>query len=129
MKEHWRRSETHCKRGHAFDEANTYWNIRGASRFRVCRTCQRERNTFRQRLYGVPLDVYRSMLAAQNGLCAICGGPPGKRSLNVDHDHITGRVRALLCARCNVGIGGLQDDPDLMRKAIAYIERHRGIAS
>lgn len=129
MKEHWRKNQTHCKRGHPFDEANTYWDIRGHSRGRVCRTCQRERNTFRQRLYGVPLEVYRAKLAAQSGLCAICGGPPGKRSLNVDHDHVTGRVRDLLCARCNVGIGGLQDDPDLLRKAIAYIERHRGLTS
>lgn len=64
-------------------------------------------------------------LAAQNGLCAICGGPPGKRSLNVDHDHVSGNVRDLLCATCNVGIGVMRDNPDLLRKAADYIERHR----
>jgi recombination endonuclease VII len=73
----------------------------------------------------VPLEVYRAKLAAQNGVCAICGGPPKIRSLNVDHDHVTGKVRDLLCATCNAGIGGLRDDPVLMRKAAAYIERHR----
>ena len=125
MTDHWRSGQTHCIRGHPFDEANTYWDIRGKYRSRVCRICRRDRNTFRQRLYGVPLEVYRAKLAAQNGLCAICGGPPGKRSLNVDHDHMTGLVRDLLCATCNTGIGGLREDPMLMRKAADYIERHR----
>lgn len=125
MTEHWRSRQTHCVRGHPFDETNTYWDIRGKYRSRVCRICRRDRNTFRQRLYGVPLDVYRAKLAAQNGLCAICGGPPGKRSLNVDHDHVTGKVRDLLCATCNTGIGGLKDDPILMRRAADYIDRHR----
>ena len=125
MTEHWRKNQTHCKRGHAFDEANTYWQIRGEQRSRVCRICQRERNTFRQRLYGVPLEVYRAKLEAQAGVCAICGGPPGKRSLNVDHDHVTGKVRDLLCPTCNVGLGGLRDDPVLLRRAADYIERHR----
>src|SRR5438132_8018897 len=129
MTEHWRKNQTHCKRGHPFDEANTYWYARGEQRSRVCRICQRERNTFRQRLYGVPLEVYRAKVRAQGGVCAICGGPPGKRSLNVDHDHVTGKIRDLLCPTCNVGLGGLRDDPLLLRKAADYIERHRAAAS
>jgi hypothetical protein len=112
-----------CKRGHSL--ADAYVTQNGKYMNRRCRICARERNTFRQRLYGVPLDVYRAKLAAQNGRCAICGGPPGKRSLNVDHDHVSGQVRDLLCATCNTGIGGLRDDPILMRKAAEYIERHR----
>ena len=114
-----------CNRGHLFTAENTYEYQNGKYINRTCRTCARERNTFRQRLYGVPLDVYRAKLAAQNGLCAICGGPPGKRSLNVDHDHVNGRVRDLLCATCNVGIGVMRDNPELLRKAADYIERHR----
>jgi hypothetical protein len=100
-------------------------DIRGSYRSRVCRICRRDRNTFRQRLYGVWLEDYRAKLAAQNGLRAICGSPPGERSLNHDHDHVTGQVRDLLCATCNARIGGLREDPILMRKAADYIERHR----
>ncbi|MEQ1354518.1 MAG: endonuclease VII domain-containing protein [Candidatus Acidiferrum sp.] len=114
-----------CNRGHPFNAENTYEYLNGKYVNRSCRICARERNTFRQRLYGVPLEVYRAKLAAQDGRCAICGGPPGKRSLNVDHDHATGQVRDLLCAACNTGIGALRDDPELMRKAAEYIERHR----
>ena len=114
-----------CKRGHPFNEQNTYEYMNGKYVNRQCRICARERNTFRQRLYGVPLELYRDKLAAQNGRCAICGGPPGKRSLNVDHDHVSGKVRDLHCATCNVGIGVMRDDPELLRKAADYIERHR----
>lgn len=64
------------------------------------------------------------MSAEQGGVCAICGGtnPSGHR-LAVDHDHETRRVRGLLCHACNAGIGKLRDSPDLLRKAIDYLER------
>ncbi len=66
------------------------------------------------------------MLVRQNGVCAICKKSPGAITLHVDHDHTTQAVRELLCTKCNVGIGFYDDDPDLMRAAIAYLEKHRG---
>jgi len=80
--------------------------------------------------YGLTPDAYRAMLATQGGLCAICGEAPppdGVRAasrLHVDHDHSTGVVRALLCTRCNQGIGYMRDRPDLLRLAAEYIERY-----
>lgn len=68
------------------------------------------------------------MLAAQDGKCAVCGtGKPGDRSesWSIDHDHVTGAVRGLLCTSCNLGIGQLGDDPDRIRAALNYVERHR----
>lgn len=69
---------------------------------------------------------YEVLLQAQGGLCAICGakeaGGKGGR-FNVDHDHSTGQIRGLLCYSCNLGIGLLRDDADLMRAAIRYMER------
>jgi hypothetical protein len=55
--------------------------------------------------YGISLDEYNTMLSSQAGLCAICGRPPGRRNLAVDHDHQTGTVRALLCFSCNIALG------------------------
>src|SRR5882672_6633830 len=74
--------------------------------------------------YGITLEQYNQILADQGGVCAICGGPPKKRDLEVDHDHATGRVRGLLCHGCNVGIGFLCDSADLALRAAAYLEKH-----
>jgi hypothetical protein len=78
--------------------------------------------------YGITKADYEAMLAAQGGLCAICGSPPvtstytGNRQgtpytatrtlLHVDHCHSTGRVRGLLCPRCNMGLGWHEKHPD-----------------
>lgn len=74
-----------------------------------------------RRRYGLSMDEYNAILAAQDGLCAICKGPPGARRLAVDHDHETGEVRGLLCPNCNRGIGNFRDDPSLLRAAIEYL--------
>ena len=55
----------------------------------------------RSKQLGVTDEDYARLLAAQGGGCAICGNPPKTRRLHVDHDHKTGRVRGLLCHRCN----------------------------
>lgn len=46
-------------------------------------------------------ELYDRLIAAQGGVCAICGAPPKTRRLHIDHDHRTDRVRGLLCQRCN----------------------------
>ncbi len=58
----------------------------------------------------------------QGGLCAICRTAPAE---HVDHDHVTGRVRQLLCFNCNGGLGQFKDDPAVLRAAASYVERHR----
>lgn len=80
--------------------------------------------------YGITLDDYDTMLEDQGGGCAICEAttddPKHHRSF-LDVDHTGGRgkeatVRGLLCSPCNLGIGKFYDDPDLLRKAAAYLE-------
>lgn len=89
------------------------------------------RESSMQRKFGIGLHEYGQMLLAQGGKCAICGEESGgtrhgeTKALAVDHDHVTGKVRGLLCESCNQGIGKLKDDPDLLRKAADYIERHK----
>jgi len=76
-----------------------------------------------QREYGLSWDQYLAMVAAQGGRCSICSEhPSGRRSsLHVDHCHKTGRVRGLLCSKCNAGIGMFGDDARLLSAAIRYL--------
>jgi hypothetical protein len=84
--------------------------------------------------YGLTLRDYEHMLSEQDGVCKICGRPPkpdGVRAaskLHADHDHVTGRVRDLLCLNCNHMIGAAHDDPALLRAAAEYIDYHRCVA-
>ena len=65
------------------------------------------------------------MHSDQDGRCAICGCVENNgRDFCVDHDHLTGKVRALLCDECNKGIGSLRDSATLLRQAAEYIECH-----
>jgi hypothetical protein len=78
--------------------------------------------------YGCTNDEFETMLATQQGKCAICQSPElnrhkgGVRKLSIDHDHATGRIRALLCGACNTGLGSLRHDPTIFEAAIAYLE-------
>lgn len=77
--------------------------------------------------YGVSQAEYEAMFAAQGGCCAICGAYVAKttgrgKRLQVDHKHSTGEVRALLCNRCNAGLGMFLDDRARLRRAIEYLD-------
>lgn len=71
--------------------------------------------------YGIDLKEFRRLLDVQAGGCAICRNLNGKRRLAVDHCHKTGKVRGLLCTRCNVGLGAFLDSIDKLKRAIAYL--------
>jgi len=84
--------------------------------------------------YGLELGEYERILEAQSHCCAICGtnNPAGEGvhngrllSFAVDHDHVTGKNRGLLCNLCNRGIGFLQDDVEVLRKALEYLIKHK----
>ena len=94
---------------------------------------------FLQRRYKITLVEYNSLLDSQGGVCAICLQEEtritrpkaskyiSKRSprLVVDHDHLTGVVRGLLCAKCNIALGHLQDSLENIHRAAIYIERNQ----
>lgn len=79
--------------------------------------------------HGLTMSEYDALLAAQAGCCAICGRKPDGKKLHVDHDHACcpGKrscgdcVRGLLCGPCNTAVGLLQDDPDVLLSAAAYL--------
>jgi hypothetical protein len=70
------------------------------------------------------LDEYDNMLKAQNGVCAICKQPEDSRGLAVDHCHTTKKNRALLCFRCNAGLGQFKDNIEYLQAAIEYLKSH-----
>lgn len=83
-----------------------------------------------KREYGLTLDQYDKMFVVQNGVCAICGKSGIIKNqwdtmrLAVDHDHQTGRVRGLLCNRCNLGVGYVEDGV-FAANAKAYLEKYK----
>jgi hypothetical protein len=84
----------------------------------------------RRRRYGVSREQYDEILDRQDGLCAICRGPEKRmiygrlRPLAVDHNHVTGQIRGLLCSSCNQAIGFFDEDEQKMVAAIAYLAEH-----
>ena len=79
------------------------------------------RDWSRKRKFGITADEYMDLLLKQEGICAICGDVNIDRSLAVDHDHVTGHVRGLLCTRCNQGLGQFRDNIDFLKRAIEYL--------
>ena len=72
--------------------------------------------------YGLSISEWERMVQEQNGSCLICSfRPENPSSLHVDHNHITGEVRGLLCNNCNAGLGFFSDSPDRLIKASLYL--------
>ena len=110
--------KTECPKGHPYDQENTrYWQGK-----RICKACAKV-NADWQRLkrYGISKDDYAALLEQQSNCCAVCQRE-FDRTPHIDHDHETGRVRGLLCYPCNSGLGQFQDDTEVLKKAIAYLE-------
>jgi Autographiviridae endonuclease VII len=122
----------------------------GKERDRYCRSCRRVRDRRRsaqkqrrrydaekrrdyklQRLYGITLAEYDRLFAAQSGCCVICGAEETRRmygerpKLVVDHNHITGAVRGLLCCACNGRLAAIEDE-QFMLLAKEYIRNRDG---
>lgn len=80
--------------------------------------------------FGITLAEYGDMLLAQGGVCATCKKPEtqtrhGKvKALSVDHDHVTGKVRGLLCGHCNTALGKVGDNRDVLLAMISYLDQH-----
>jgi len=77
--------------------------------------------------YGLSLDDYNTLLKKQNHKCDICGidEVDTKKGLCVDHCHIAGQVRSLLCTTCNSGLGMFKESEELLTKAILYLRKYK----
>ena len=74
--------------------------------------------------YGITKEYYYKLLKKQNEVCAICGKPEKTKKglLHIDHCHLTGKVRGLLCANCNTGIGKFYEQIKYLESAIQYLK-------
>lgn len=98
----------------------------------ICRECLRKRMRRIQEKRNDCLN-YDTILKSQRNKCAICDSTIGHVSKNgyrsrlaIDHDHRTGRVRGLLCNRCNRGLGYFGDSLSNLKRAVRYLENSRG---
>lgn len=78
------------------------------------------------RRYNISIEEYNNKVEAQHNCCAICGIHRNfqKKDLAVDHCHKTGKVRSLLCNKCNTILGQADDDIALLEKIISYLKRY-----
>jgi hypothetical protein len=113
------------------DEIKAYVNMWRSENREHVRAWQKQYNAGRKRenrdahlrrTFGITLEDFDAMLAAQGGGCAICGRPaPEGSSLHVDHDHETGVVRGLLCFTCNGALGMLTENDEFLTRAADYV--------
>lgn len=93
-----------------------------------CTSCavELQREQHLKNKYGISLDQFDKLLEKQKYTCDICNKPSQtkNRRLCVDHDHITGKVRGLLCDLCNTALGKFQEDRELLLKAEKYLKKH-----
>lgn len=110
------------------------WQQENADRLNAYRRTRREEPAVKRaeraghlkRKYGITIERYDELLASQGGRCAICRREPRPDiSLHLDHDHETGKLRGILCFRCNNSLGDLDDDPTLLRAALRYLESYQ----
>lgn len=143
-----------CARCDVEKPLSDFYRLGSGYTYSYCRPCASERNSERpnyarppydfaldgpaqrkhklKKKFGLTVEDYEEILAAQNGVCAICGRPERRRSkhgeikaLAVDHDHETGAIRGLLCHDCNVGVGYLGDSLERLMDAAVYFAKAR----
>lgn len=113
-------TEEQRKKNH---EATRKWKLKNKDKVR-----EYTKNYFRENRYGrgysMRKEEYNSRLAEQNDACKICRSlDPGRklRRFCIDHDHVTGVIRGLLCHYCNIALGAFKDNPEIMNRAIEYL--------
>ncbi len=84
-----------------------------------------------KRRFGMSLEIYEKMLERQGGVCLICSDKETHKlrgkviPLAVDHCHVSGKIRGLLCKNCNTALGSFKDNPFIIGKALEYISQQR----
>jgi hypothetical protein len=127
----WNQGTGGCKKGH---DPSLY--VPMADGIKVCLGCKRINGekyrkenqkkinlSNRVKRYDIDIDTFYGMYDAQNGKCGICGSEIDLDTCRIDHNHKTGKVRGILCAACNTGIGLLKDSDEVLLNAVNYLRK------
>jgi hypothetical protein len=130
----WNTGTGGCKKGH---DPDLYVQMPGG--VFVCLGCKRENGQkyraknreairIKSRVARYKIDVleFERLYDLQDACCAICRTAIDKKGCHIDHDHATGKVRGILCASCNTGIGLFKDSPSVLIQAAEYLKDHNG---
>lgn len=118
------RPQSWCKQCKSKDKAKRALTIKGKRKLK---------DDALKRFFGISVEDFERMESSQRGLCAICKKPQPPRNrqgrtmqitLAVDHCHKTGRIRGLLCDKCNFGIAHFDDNIETLKQAIAYLDQY-----
>jgi hypothetical protein len=83
-----------------------------------------QKNNYKKR-YGLTVEQKQDLIDGQDSKCAICKNDlKDTHDVCVDHNHITGSIRGILCRKCNLGIGHLQDSIDILKSAVKYLKKY-----
>ena len=92
------------------------WQLNNVERVKL-----NKRRLHIKKTYGISLEEYDRLATLQNNCCKICN--KYQDILHVDHDHVTGEVRGLLCLNCNTGLGLFSDSVETLNNAISYLKK------
>ena len=109
-----------CKQCHKGKPEEDFLGPNPKKQYKCCLGCRARAAAYRasgaarsahlMRQYGITEQEYTALLRKQKGRCALCGDkPPRHRQLDVDHNHLTGKVRGLLCIPCNLAVGVVEE--------------------
>lgn len=106
-------------------DVRAFGGVAMRSKCKPCNEFRKYRSAIKK-LYGISFEDYNKLLETQNFGCAICGSDINQNrrtsgKLFIDHCHNSGKVRGLLCSKCNHALGLFNDDSTLLAKAIAYL--------
>lgn len=86
-----------------------------------------QHNKHLKQKYGITRTKFLELCALQSNKCAICGSDNKGRSLCVDHNHNTKKIREMLCTSCNAGLGNFKENIKIIQKALDYINKHKAM--
>jgi len=111
------RQRPEVKERHKVESRNYARTIEG-------KTAQRRMSL--KRLYNVSLEQYSILFKSQNGVCVICSKPPrDNRKLVIDRDHVTDKIRGLLCDKCNFILGLCNESASVLQEGINYLAKYK----
>jgi len=90
----------------------------------ICKICKplKDKEHRHQRDYNLTPEQLNDLIKSQNNTCKLCPKPLTASNRHIDHNHKTGKVRGLLCAGCNTGLGKFKDDIATLERAILYLK-------